>query len=166
MSTEGSERIEYAGLGRRLFAFCVDCPVMVVTGLAIVALPMRSLVLREAAVHASTDSAHLWRVMSPSDRAEVDVLYMIAAIVVPWLYYALQEASRYRATLGKRLLGIQVSGLRLNRISFGRASGRWFAKFIPTFGIGYCLILFTKRKQALQDILAKCVVVRPRGSAP
>jgi uncharacterized RDD family membrane protein YckC len=165
MPTGDLKGIEYAGFGRRLLAFCIDCPVWVGTGLAVVALPARSLILREAAIHASTDPAHLYYVMSPGDRIEVDLLWAINAIVAPWLYYALQEASRYRATLGKRLLGVQVSDLGLNRISFARASGRFFAKLIPTFGVGYCLVWFTTRKQALHDILAKCLVVRSSGSS-
>src|SRR5579864_4132901 len=54
----------------------------------------------------------------------------LVRIVVQWLYFALLESSEYQATLGKMALGIKVTDLEGNRISFGRATGRYFAKFI------------------------------------
>jgi uncharacterized RDD family membrane protein YckC len=49
------------------------------------------------------------------------------------------------------------------RISFGRASGRFFAKMISgliPLGIGYIMAGFTERKQALHDMIAGCLVLR------
>src|SRR5215216_4029552 len=51
-------------------------------------------------------------------------IWFVSFITIDWLYYALQESSEYRATLGKRALGIVVTDLSGNRISFGRATGR------------------------------------------
>jgi uncharacterized RDD family membrane protein YckC len=49
------------------------------------------------------------------------------------------------------------------RVSFGRATGRHFAKIItnmvPAF-IGYIMAGFTERKQALHDMIAGCLVLR------
>lgn len=90
------------------------------------------------------------------------MLWLFAAVIIPWLYTALQECSIAQATLGKRLLRIQVTDLEGRRISFGRASGRFFGRLSPSFGIGYCLVLFTRRKQALHDLIASCLVVRRR----
>jgi len=56
-----------------------------------------------------------------------------------------------------------VTDLNGNRISFGRASGRFFSKIISgliPFGIGYILAGFTERKQALHDMIAGCLVLR------
>jgi uncharacterized RDD family membrane protein YckC len=49
-----------------------------------------------------------------------------------------------------------------NRISFGRATGRFFAKIISAIilGIGYIMAGFTEKKQALHDILAGTLVIR------
>jgi uncharacterized RDD family membrane protein YckC len=48
------------------------------------------------------------------------------------------------------------------RISFGRATGRWAARYISvmTFGIGYIMAGFTARKQALHDLIAGTLVIR------
>ncbi|MGA2442608.1 MAG: RDD family protein, partial [Tepidisphaeraceae bacterium] len=50
--------------------------------------------------------------------------------VVEWLYHALMESSRYQGSLGKMALGIVVTDLSGQRISFGRATGRHFGKII------------------------------------
>jgi uncharacterized RDD family membrane protein YckC len=79
-----------------------------------------------------------------------------------WLYEALMESSSYQATLGKMVLGLKVTDLYGNRISFGRATGRHFAKWVSraTLGIGYIMVGFTERKQGLHDLLAGTLVRR------
>lgn len=88
-------------------------------------------------------------------------------VVMTWLYTAGLESGPMQATLGKRLLGIQVTDLAGNRISFARASGRFFGIFLSTIilGIGLLMAAFTKRKQALHDMMASCLVVRA-GATP
>lgn len=152
--------VQYAGFGRRLAALLIDAPLRLVISLAVVLLPMRFLVLSVARELGSADPNYLWHAMSPLNKAFVFAFWLFAAILVPWLYTALQESSNPQATVGKRILGIQVTDLQCHRISFGRASGRFFARIIPTVGIGYLLVLFTRRKQALHDLIAQCLVVR------
>ena len=84
-------------------------------------------------------------------------------VVALWLYYALFESSAWQATPGKRVLGLFVTDLNGNRISFAQASGRFFAKMISgliPFAIGYIMAGFTAKKQALHDIIAGCLVLR------
>jgi len=83
-------------------------------------------------------------------------------IVLHWLYYSLLESSAWQATLGKKALGLEVTDLDGNRIGFGRATGRFFAKFISwiILLIGYIMAGFTEKKQALHDILAGTLVIR------
>jgi len=83
-------------------------------------------------------------------------------IVIWWLYYALLESSVHRATLGKMALGLIVTDELGNRLTFGRATGRTFAKYISyiAFGIGYILCGFTDRRQCLHDMIARCLVMR------
>jgi uncharacterized RDD family membrane protein YckC len=85
----------------------------------------------------------------------------LVVVVIDWLYFAYQESSPAQATLGKRALGIKVTDLQGNRISFARASGRYFAKILSTvtFLIGYIMAAFTARKQALHDLIADTLVV-------
>ena len=90
------------------------------------------------------------------------VLYAITVllILVPWLYYAVLESSKNQATLGKIAVKIAVTDLNGNRITFSRATLRFFAKVLSvlTFFIGFIIIAFTKRKQGLHDIIAGCLM--------
>lgn len=85
----------------------------------------------------------------------------IVGILLGWLYSALLESSSRQATLGKMALGIKVTDLGGNPISFDKASGRYFGKIISTLivFIGYIMVAFTERKQGLHDIMAGCLVV-------
>jgi uncharacterized RDD family membrane protein YckC len=58
-------------------------------------------------------------------------------------------------------IGIKVTDLNGNRISFGRATGRYFAKILSgmILMIGYIMAGFTEKKQALHDMIASCLVV-------
>ncbi|HXI44099.1 MAG TPA: RDD family protein, partial [Bryobacteraceae bacterium] len=71
------------------------------------------------------------------------------------------ESSHYQATLGKKALGIIVTDMNGNRISFARANGRFFGKWVSgmIMNIGYLMAAFTEKKQALHDLLAGCLVV-------
>jgi uncharacterized RDD family membrane protein YckC len=85
------------------------------------------------------------------------------SVLVQWLYYTYLESGENQATWGKQALGIYVTDLQGNRISFGRASGRFFAKIVTgliPLGIGYIMAGFTERKQALHDMIASCLVLR------
>lgn len=83
-------------------------------------------------------------------------------LLIWWLYHALLESSEYQATIGKLALGLIVTDEQGRRLSFGRATGRTFAKIlsiIPIF-LGYLMAAFSPRKQALHDLIAGCLVLR------
>jgi len=79
-----------------------------------------------------------------------------------WLYEAFMESSSYQATLGKMIFGMKVTDLNGSRISFERATGRHFAKWLSAMvlGVGYIMVAFTERKQGLHDLLAGTLVRR------
>lgn len=81
-----------------------------------------------------------------------------------WLYEALLLSSPWQATVGKKLLGLKVTDESGNRISFARATGRHFAKYISflTLCIGFIMAAFTERKRALHDIIAGTLVMKER----
>jgi uncharacterized RDD family membrane protein YckC len=86
----------------------------------------------------------------------------LISALIQWLYFSLMESSAWQGTLGKKALGLTVTDLEGRRISFGRATGRYFAKIISTLilCIGYMMAGFTERKQALHDMIAGTLVLR------
>ncbi len=64
--------------------------------------------------------------------------------------------------MGKRILGLSVVDLDGRRLGFGRATWRFFAKFLGllTFMIGFAMAIFTPKNQALHDYLAKTLVIK------
>lgn len=89
------------------------------------------------------------------------LFFALISIIISWLYYSLMESSKKQATVGKMLLNLQVTDLSGNRISFGRATGRYFAKILSGLflGIGYLLMLFSARKQTLHDMISGCIII-------
>jgi uncharacterized RDD family membrane protein YckC len=51
-----------------------------------------------------------------------------------------------------------------SRLTVSRAAGRMLAKCLSglTIGVGFIMCGFTKKKQALHDMIAGCLVLRPR----
>lgn len=90
-----------------------------------------------------------------------DLVYFLAGILFCWLYCAAGESSRRGQTLGKRCVGLAVETPGGDRPGFGRASLRFVARFatIATALLGWLLILLTRRRQALHDLLAGTMVV-------
>ena len=90
-------------------------------------------------------------------------LFATVSLAVTWLYHAWMESSEWQATVGKKALGLVVTDMAGHRVSFGRATGRHFAKIVtnmvPAF-IGYIMAGFTEKKQALHDMLAGCLILR------
>jgi uncharacterized RDD family membrane protein YckC len=83
-------------------------------------------------------------------------------ITLFWLYFAKLESGPSQATYGKRIMGIHVTDLSGQRISFGRASGRFFGKIVSALpmDIGFIMAAFTDRKQALHDMIAGTLVLK------
>ena len=83
-------------------------------------------------------------------------------IFAGWIYEAGMESSSKQATLGKMALGLKVTDEYGNRITFARASARFFSKLLSRMilFIGYIMAGFTARKQALHDMIAGTLVAR------
>jgi uncharacterized RDD family membrane protein YckC len=82
-----------------------------------------------------------------------------------WLYYAIMESSKCKATVGKLALGIVVVDEHNRKLSFGRASARYWSKLISAIilMIGFIMTAFTAKKQALHDLIAHTYVVDKRA---
>lgn len=96
------------------------------------------------------------------DTVNTNSIYIwIFIIILPWLYFAIFESSKLKATPGKIVLGMAVTTLNGDDISFTKATVRYFGKFLSSaiIGIGFIMVAFTSRKQGLHDIIAKTLVV-------
>uniref|UniRef100_A0A7C3IDC6 RDD family protein n=1 Tax=Gracilinema caldarium TaxID=215591 RepID=A0A7C3IDC6_9SPIR len=82
-----------------------------------------------------------------------------------WLYYAIMESSSSQATLGKKLFHIKVTNTQGNRLSFGKATARFWLKALSfiILGIGFIITAFTGKKQALHDLIAGTLVVQDQS---
>ena len=101
---------------------------------------------------------------NPAIVASIIMAYLgfaAVAMIGGWLYFALMESSSKQGTLGKMAIGMKVTDLNGNRISFGKASGRFFGKILSgiILYIGFIMAGFTEKKQALHDMLAGTLVV-------
>lgn len=87
----------------------------------------------------------------------------LIALCTSWLYCSLMESSDMQATLGKLAVGAKVVNAEGKKISFGRATGRHFAKYLSAFllCVGYIMVAFDDRKRGLHDMIAgTCVISR------
>jgi len=154
-------RVEYAGFWLRFLALLIDNVVMGL-GFFLIVIPLIFL----------TGLGSFLRDIHPNeDMSDAGIFALIgflflaatASLVFTWLYHALMESSEWQATLGKKALGLVVTDMAGQRVSFGRSTGRHFAKIItnmvPAF-IGYLMAGFTEKKQALHDMIAGCLVLR------
>jgi tetratricopeptide (TPR) repeat protein/uncharacterized membrane protein YeaQ/YmgE (transglycosylase-associated protein family) len=135
--------IRYAGFWKRVAATLVDTIIIAVGFFAV---------------------AFLFGIMFGIETFDSHVFkrwFLMLCFITGWLYSALMESSPHQGTLGKMFLGIKVTDLNENRIGFGKATGRYFSKYISSFilGIGCIMVAFTQKKQGLHDIMAGCLVV-------
>lgn len=153
----------YAGFWLRFVAYLIDAAIMGVVFAAIVAIAIGTLGMSffRGFIPGVYD-----RPANPAVPAAVlGVIFILVPItvVVTWLYYAKMESSERQGTLGKIAMGLFVTDAQGQRISFARATGRFFAKFITgliPFFIGYIMAGFTEKKQALHDMIAGCLVLK------
>lgn len=137
--------VAYGGFWRRLVAACVDALVLFFP-----AATLRLLLNLDP--------------FGFNPRSPVSFVAMGGELLLDWLYAALLIGSSTRATLGQRIMGLEVTSVGGERVSFARASWRYFAQMftVLTFGVGHLMQLFTPRRQTLHDLLSGTVVVRTR----
>lgn len=146
--------VKYVGFWRRFAAFLIDYFLINIVVFII------SIIIGTIVYSSSLGS------YPRTDFSAADTIFNLSVILVnlgiSWLYHVLMESSSGQATLGKMALGIIVTDSQGRRISFGRATGRYFAKFISwlILGVGHLMIAFTGKKQGLHDIMAGTLVVR------
>jgi uncharacterized RDD family membrane protein YckC len=157
-----SRGFSYAGFWLRVVAALIDGVIMGIAG-GVLFVPL--FILTGAGAHLDGLAERHGR---PDPALIVGLIGMIlvfagVSLLIQWLYHAYLESGEMQATWGKQALGLYVTDLLGNPTTFGRASGRFFAKIVTgmiPLGIGYIMAGFTERKQALHDMIASCLVLR------
>jgi uncharacterized RDD family membrane protein YckC len=95
--------------------------------------------------------------------SQVTILdYLTYAISILYLVHFL--SSKTQATFGKRIMGIYVGNPDGSRLSSVRALVRAIASMLTatTIGLGFLLVIFTKEKTALHDLICNTRVFHGR----
>ncbi len=153
-STSPATDVVFAGFWRRWAALLLDSLVL--------SAGLYAAILIAAIVVGVSGMATDWNEdQLPAWLGLAYLLLILAYYVAAALYYSLQESSVHQATLGKRALGIKVTGLQGRRLTRDQALGRWFAAALSymTLYVGFLMAASTRRKQALHDIVASTLVV-------
>ncbi|ARN84424.1 RDD family protein [Candidatus Nucleicultrix amoebiphila] len=92
-------------------------------------------------------------------------LFVVQYFALLALYFCFQLSSQYQATFGMRALGLKITDLKGQKITFLKAFGRFFMMFIllilfPLLVLAFLPVLFTKKRQALYDVLTDTIVVK------
>ncbi len=158
---ENKKEFRYAGFWLRFVAYLIDYLILQFAGF-IVSLPfIGGIVLSAVGLENRTGNDEM---MFFGIAGILGMVFLLVTInlLLGWLYYAFMQSSKTQATLGKMALNLLVTDLEGNRISFGKATARYFSKFISnmTLYIGYILAGLTEKKQALHDMIAGTLVIK------
>jgi uncharacterized RDD family membrane protein YckC len=135
----------YAGFWLRFAAYLIDTVIML-----LVFVPL---------------GAVLAIILAASGNQDIELLVAapirVGSILAGWLYGSLLESSSWQGTIGKRVIGLRVTDLNGNRISFAKATGRHFGKILSSLIclVGFIMAAFTEKRQALHDQLAGTLVL-------
>jgi len=151
----------YASFSRRALARFIDlCVVLAPCGILYLVNRFLGFPVRYTSLFnwARPESASMF--MS-ADFPGVFLTFAAVKLCIAFPYFALMEGSRRQGTIGKQVVKIKVTDLEGNRISFGRATGRYFLKMVSSFEfmLGY-LISFSDQRQTWHDYISKTLVVR------
>jgi uncharacterized RDD family membrane protein YckC len=171
-----NQGIIYAGFGQRLLAWLIDMvllgvvnSIIMIIVFATLKVPFFNNSLFSNSFNGGAYGSYYSGAYSSNEFITYFASLFIASsivgligTVIQWLYYALMESSKHQATLGKIALGLIVTDVNGQKISFGRASGRYFGKILSyiIMYVGFIMAAFTDKKQALHDMLAGTLVVK------
>jgi uncharacterized RDD family membrane protein YckC len=146
-------RSQYGAIWRRFFASVIDFGI-------VGAVVAPTLLLFFWCIELLTSTTKLLDI--ETGRFIAGIGAVVLTIIADWLYNAKMISSPRQATYGKQFMRLKVTDVQGNRISFAQATGRYFAKFLSMFAafVGFVIAIFTKRKQALHDIVALTVVLK------
>jgi Predicted membrane protein/domain len=152
-----SGNVEYAGFGIRLLAWLIDSLVLLflsfITALIFGFFIAIAFLLIDLSI-VSADSSIVTFL--------TNFISGFVGFSVNLLYFTLFWSSKFQGTPGKILLGLKIVDANGNKISYSKALIRYISTLLSSLllGIGYLLIIFDGKKQALHDKLASTYVIK------
>ena len=154
------ETLTYSGFWRRFFASVIDY--IISTSILTLIFSLYS--------YKYSDSTMVYSEEYPDQDFSTFILRQSYAaplfFTFAWLldlsYFILQQASSHQATIGMRFMGIKTYDSQLNKANVWVLVGRHLSMALSCvpFFIGFFMIGWTRRNQALHDKIAKTVVCR------
>jgi uncharacterized RDD family membrane protein YckC len=146
---------DYASAGSRIAAIIIDTIILGII-MVIIAIPLGLSAWMFSLMTDVTAMANFW--------AGVAVWGTFAVInAIIWLLYFTYFEGTSGQTPGKRAMGIKVTKENGSKAMFGDALVRTILRLIDGivfYILGLIIILVTKKKQRLGDILARTIVVK------
>ncbi|MCK4654119.1 MAG: RDD family protein [Candidatus Cloacimonetes bacterium] len=131
----------YAGFWKRLFAMFIDFVLLILISVIMLFF------------------YYMFGGSYESYQSSVSKIYFFSV----WFYYAFMESSKIQGTFGKSIMKIKVTNINGDRITFMRATVRYFGRFLSSILlIGFFAIAFTKKKQGFHDMVSGCLVVNKK----
>ncbi len=148
---------QYGSVWRRLLALVIDLAVLAAIGVSLfdpVAMALGHDALKQASIRIPF-SVMILRGYG---------VWAVTMLIIAWLYFSLAESSRKQATLGKRAMGLMVFTRTEARLSFGRASIRFWVKALSilTGFLGFFVAIPDSKSRMLHDRAAHSIVLQAR----
>lgn len=153
----------YAGFWKRFAAFLVDMTIVWFFAGLIWNIPLYVAFISHGIDSTNPEELGLFIDSFYDDNALLLIIsFLIVPIIIGVFYYAIFESSRRQATPGKILLKLKVTDQYGQRISFGRAAGRFIIKYVLgffTFQFIHVAVAMTRKKQGLHDLMVDTLVI-------
>ena len=140
--------MEYAGFWIRVGAWFIDYIIMAIAS-AIIYVPLTFMGISSSSFD------------EPAGFAIIQLISTVLNFIIPAVYES-WFVGKYAATPGKMACKIKVVMSEGDRVSFARAIGRHFAKYISglILGIGYLMAGFDEQKRTLHDRICDTRVIK------
>ena len=95
----------------------------------------------------------------------LNVVGVVLAPIISWMYYILMEGGEWHATLGKKIMGLYIADTDGAGITYSTSILRLIGKILSglILGIGYLMAFFNDQKQGLHDMIAKTYVLNEQS---
>lgn len=138
-SNNSSNVIKYAGISRRIVADIIDKTILIIGAL-----------IFDLITSGIANDEEFW------------LRFLGEYIILGFVYSLVMESSPTQGTLGKILLGIAVTDINGNRLTFEQAAKRYISKSLSylTACFGFFMAGVTDKKQTLHDKISNSLVIR------